>query len=66
MYIVDVLCLQLCGECNGLQYGLLGHPIIMYLYIPRSMYAQFEYCMSLLSYSCVCYMLYVRMTRSST
>ena len=41
--------------------SLLGHHVTTHLFMPSSMCAQTEYCLSLMSWVCMCFMLLVMM-----
>ena len=52
-------------NARGCSFDLLGYHMTTHLLMLNSMFFQLEYCLSLLSWGCMCFMLSVRMARSS-
>ena len=50
-------------NARGCSFDLLGQPVTVHLFMSSFVCAQLEYCLSLLSWGCMCFMLSVRMAR---
>jgi hypothetical protein len=50
-------------NARGCSFDLLGHLVTAHLFMPCFMCVQSKYCLGLLSWSCMCFMLLVKMAR---